>query len=235
MPSLVAIFEIVALQFQRIIASARSMFCPFVDVNGRPCLSPSWTLVRLLLNISFHSYTCHCDKQLRPYLAANCRWISDPFIPSDSKKRIIACCLSLVQTSSGPVIFMLCSTDKNKQLNHTRSIPPSDITVPYSFKKSSLEHASCFVLFCGCRWAFKPVCIINTDSVTFKHFDPLVVIFMPWSLGKNGQLNHTRSMSPSGIELQHEHASAVLPIIKRKYLSTALTIWTSFVTTISLL
>jgi hypothetical protein len=35
----------------------------FVDVDGRPHLSASATLVRLLINVSIHSYTLHCGSQ----------------------------------------------------------------------------------------------------------------------------------------------------------------------------
>jgi hypothetical protein len=71
-------------------------------------------------------------------------------------------------------------------------------------------------------------------------FQPLMqtssaaTIFMPHSLGTNGmQLNHTRSMSLFDLEL-YDQASAVLPIIQRKYFNIALTflnsprIWTFF-------
>jgi hypothetical protein len=61
------------------------MFCSFVDVDRYPDLSASTTLVRLLTNISIHSYTLHCGKQFCPYLEANCLWISGPFILSDTK------------------------------------------------------------------------------------------------------------------------------------------------------
>jgi hypothetical protein len=129
------------------------MFYLFVDVDGRPYLSVSKTLVRLLLNILIHSYTLHCGKQFCPYLAAN--WISAPFIPSDTKRRTVACCLSLVQTSSGAAIFT------------------------------------------------------------------------PYTLGTN-ELNHTRSMLQSELELQHDQAPAVLPITQRKYSNIALTFLTFF-------
>jgi hypothetical protein len=156
MPSLAAIFATVTLQFPRITAWARS-FCSFVDVDGRPHLSASTTLVRLLLNTASHSYTLRCGKQFCPHLAANCRWVSAPFIPSGTKICTTARCLSLVQTSSEAVIFTPCS------------------------------------------------------------------------IGTNGQLNHTRSMSPSDLELQHDQALAVLPIIQRKYSIISLTFWISFV------
>jgi hypothetical protein len=86
-PSLAAISEVVTLQFPRIVAWANSMLYSSVDVAGRPYLSAWTTLVRLLLNISIHSYTLHPGKQFWPYLAANCRWISTPFIPSDTKTK----------------------------------------------------------------------------------------------------------------------------------------------------
>jgi hypothetical protein len=101
MTSLAATSAIVNLQFPRIIAWACSTYYSFVDVDGRPYLSAPTTLVQLLLNTSIHSYTLHCGKQFCLYLAANC-WC---FIPSDTKKCTTACCLSLVQTSSGTVIL----------------------------------------------------------------------------------------------------------------------------------
>jgi hypothetical protein len=115
-------------------------------------------MLLLLLNISIHSYTLHCGKQFCPYLTASCQWISSPSTSSDTNKRDTACCLYLLQTSSGAVIFTPCS------------------------------------------------------------------------LGTNGlELNHTRSMSPSDLELQQDQVSAVLPITQRKYFNTALTFWISFV------
>jgi hypothetical protein len=96
-----------------------------VDVDGRPYLSASTTLVRLLLNISMHSYTLHCGKVLS---ILGSRLSTDPF-PFHSfrpkkkrkKKRSISCCLSLVKTYIGTVIFTRCSLGTNGQLNHTRS------------------------------------------------------------------------------------------------------------------
>jgi hypothetical protein len=53
----------------------------------------------------------------------------------------------------------------------------------------------------------------------------VVTIFMPHSLSTNGQLNHTRSMSQSDLELQYDHVSAVMPIIQQKYSNIVLTFW----------
>jgi hypothetical protein len=98
-----------------------------VDVDGRPYLSASTTLVRLLLNILIHSYRLHCDKQFCPYLQP----IVDGSLPLSSlqththTKRTIIGSLSLVQTSSGAVIFTPCSRGTvGLQLNHTRNMPP---------------------------------------------------------------------------------------------------------------
>jgi hypothetical protein len=103
-----------------------------VDVDGRPYLSASTTLVQLLLNISYNLYTLQCGKQFCPYLAANCRWISAAFIPSDTNKCTTACCLSLVQTSSGAVIFTSCSLSTNGlQVNHNHSMSPSDLELQH--------------------------------------------------------------------------------------------------------
>jgi hypothetical protein len=155
MPNLAVISAVVILQFPRINAWAHSMF---VDVDGHLYLSALTTLVRLLLNILIHSYTLHCGKQFCPSLAHNCLWISAPFIPSDTRRCTVACCLSLVQTTSAAVIFM------------------------------------------------------------------------PFSFGTNGlQLNHTHSMSPSDLLLQHGQASTVLPVIQQKYSSVALTLLISFI------
>jgi hypothetical protein len=120
-----------------------------------------------------------------------------------------------------------------------------------------------------------PVCINNTGSAAFKHFDPLVhtslwqtvlsilggqlkmdlclfhsfrhqertivgclslvqtssgaVIFATCSLGTNGlQLNHTCSMSPPDLELEHGQSSAVLPIIQRTFSNIAHNFLSSF-------
>jgi hypothetical protein len=55
-------------------------------------------------------------------------------------------------------------------------------------------------------------------------------VFTPCSIGTNGlQLNHTRSMSQSDLGLQNYQASAVLPIIQRKYPDIALAFRMSFV------
>jgi hypothetical protein len=56
------------------------------------------------------------------------------------------------------------------------------------------------------------------------------VIFIPCLLDTDGlQLNHTRSMSPSDVELQHHQASVVLPNIHKKYFSIALTFLIFFI------
>jgi hypothetical protein len=109
MPSLAAISEIglVTLQFTRIITWARSMFCSFVDVSA--CFN---RFVSDDFKHLIHSYTLHCGKQFCPCLTANCRCISALFIPSNTKKCTVACCLSLVQACSGAVTFSphsLCS------------------------------------------------------------------------------------------------------------------------------
>jgi hypothetical protein len=50
------------------------------------------------------------------------------------------------------------------------------------------------------------------------------IIFTPYTLGINRlQLNHTHTMSPPDLFLQHDQASAVLPVIQRKYCNNALT------------
>jgi hypothetical protein len=46
---------------------------------------------------------------------------------------------------------------------------------------------------------------------------------------KRAKMNHTRSMSPSDLELQHDQVSAVLPIIQRKYSNISLTFWISLI------
>jgi hypothetical protein len=89
MPSLAAIFIIVTLKFPRIAACARSAFGSFVDVDVRRCLSAQSTLVQLLLKILVHSYALHRDKQLCPYLAANCQWFSSTFTPADTNKNLL--------------------------------------------------------------------------------------------------------------------------------------------------
>jgi hypothetical protein len=75
-----------------------------LDVCGRPHLSAPITLVRLLLNISIHSYTPHCGKQFCPLSVANCRWVSAPFSPSEPTSALlqVAClwCRPLVKQLS---------------------------------------------------------------------------------------------------------------------------------------
>jgi hypothetical protein len=72
-----------------------------------------------------------------------------------------------------------------------------------------------------------PLSFLQTPKIT------LLYVACPWyksivqqpSLrhGTNGlHLNHTRSMSPYDPELQHGQASAVLPIIQRKYYNITL-------------
>jgi hypothetical protein len=93
MPSLAPISATVTLQFSIIVVSARSSFVRLWMwwVSS----SASRTLIHLLLNVSIHSYTLHCGKQFCPYLAANCRWISAPFIPSNAKKKCHCMLLAL--------------------------------------------------------------------------------------------------------------------------------------------
>jgi hypothetical protein len=137
MPSLAEISAVVTVVSKN--HSLSTLQVLFVDVDGCPYLSASTTLVWLLSNILIHSYTLHCGKQFCPYLAANCRWISAPFIP----KPTIACCLSLVQTSSGAVIFMPCSLGTDKlQLNHTCSM-----TRPQQCCQSYNENIPILLLF----------------------------------------------------------------------------------------
>jgi hypothetical protein len=51
------------------------------------------------------------------------------------------------------------------------------------------------------------------------------VIFTPCPLDTGGlQVNHTRNMSPPDLELQHDQASAGLPIKERKYSNIVRTI-----------
>jgi hypothetical protein len=108
------------------------MFCSFVDVNGSPYMSAPITLVRLLLKISFHLYTLPCGKQFCPYLAANCRWISYNFISSDTKKRIIACCFFVVQTSRRAVIFTLTRHKRTTTEPHSQH---TNLTLSYSMTR----------------------------------------------------------------------------------------------------
>jgi uncharacterized protein YbbC (DUF1343 family) len=50
----------------------------------------------------------------------------------------------------------------------------------------------------------------------------VATIFTPHSLVTNVQLNHTRSMSLSNLELQYDQTSAEMPIIQRKYSNIAM-------------
>jgi hypothetical protein len=60
----------------------------------------------------------------------------------------------------------------------------------------------------------------------------VALIFTLNALGTNGlQLNRTRSMSLSDLELQYDQASAVLPIVQRKYSNSALAFWFPLVIT----
>jgi hypothetical protein len=76
----------------RSMKSPRSMSFSFVGVDERLYLSASTTLIRLPLNILIHSRALRCGQRFCPYLAANCWWTSAPFIPSDTRRRTIACC-----------------------------------------------------------------------------------------------------------------------------------------------
>jgi hypothetical protein len=121
MLSLADISPVVALQFPIIIASARSLFCSFVNVDGRPYLSASTTLVHLLLNISIRSW-----QTVLSILSSQLSMDPCLFHSFRHQNRSIACCLSLVQNSSGTFIFTPCSLRTNGlQLNHTRSMSPS--------------------------------------------------------------------------------------------------------------
>jgi hypothetical protein len=61
------------------------------------------------------------------------------------------------------------------------------------------------------------------------------VILTACSLGTNGlQLNHTHSMLPSDLELQHDQVSAVLLIIQRKYFIIAFTFLISYIRAVQL-
>jgi hypothetical protein len=62
-------------------------------------------------------------------------------------------------------------------------------------------------------WALMLLVLQTSNAVT---------IFTPHSLGTSGQLNHTRSTSLSDPELQYDQASAVLPVLQRKYSNAAL-------------
>jgi hypothetical protein len=70
----------------------------FVDVDGRPYLSASITLVQLLLNISIHLNTLHCGKRFCPYLVANFFNWSLP--------------LSFLQTPKNALLLVACASCK---------------------------------------------------------------------------------------------------------------------------
>jgi hypothetical protein len=109
-----------------------TLYVLFVCGCGHPYLSASITLVWLFLDFSIHLCTLHCGKQFCPYLEASYQWISAPFISSDTNKRTIASCLSLVQTSSGAVIFTSWSLGTvGLQLNHICNMSPSDLEQQY--------------------------------------------------------------------------------------------------------
>jgi hypothetical protein len=80
------------------------------------------------------------------------------------------------------------------------------------------------------RWISAPFIPSDIKNRIIAWFLSLVqpsvkaIIFKPCSLGTNGlQLNHTRSTSPSDLELQHDQDSPVLPIIQRNYSNISLT------------
>jgi hypothetical protein len=131
MPSLAAISAIVTIDFSRILAWARLMFCVFVD--GRSYLSASSTLVRLLLNISFHTYTIHCGKQFCTYLAANCRWISATFVPPTPKNAQLQVAFRGVNLLCSHLYTMLTRQRRTTTEPHTQC---HRLTLSYGMTKS---------------------------------------------------------------------------------------------------
>jgi hypothetical protein len=119
---------------------------------------------------------------------------------------------------------------------------PSASTKPVRLLLKIFIHS--FTLHCGkqfcpylannCRWISATFIPSDTKSAQLHVACPwcktvVEVMFTLRSLGTNGlHLYHTRSMSPSDLELQYDQASAVLPIIQRKYSNVALTFRISF-------
>ena len=99
--------SIVTRRFSRIMARASSTLLSVMDVDGRPALSSSFTLVRPCWNFSIHSYTLRRGKALSPYWADSLRWISAPVTPSDHKKRVTPRCSSFVHMESGTAISIV--------------------------------------------------------------------------------------------------------------------------------
>jgi hypothetical protein len=95
MPSLAAFsFDFQISLLEHVACFVRLLLCTFT------CLSAAFK--------NFGPFVLHRGKQFCPYLVAIFECISAAFILSDTKKDKVACCLSLVQTSGGAIIFTSC-------------------------------------------------------------------------------------------------------------------------------
>lgn len=61
-------------------------------------------------------------------------------------------------------------------------------------------------------------CLFKSSRASVFGADSAATVFTPYTLGTDGQeLNHTRSMSLSDLELQYGQASAVLPVTRQQH------------------
>ena len=128
-------------------ARVSSTLLSVMDVDGRPALSSTFTLVRPCWNFSIHSYTLRRGKALSPYSADSLRWISAPLTPSDHKKLITPRCSSFVHTESGAAVSFV-----SQRINEM-------------FEKSETFHKCrqrCYLLACARRKQYRqPIKIIT--------------------------------------------------------------------------
>ena len=140
-------------RFSRIMAWASSTLLSVMDVDGRPALSSSLTLVRPCSNLSIQSYTLCRGKPLSPYWADSLRWISAPVTTSDHKKRVRPRCSSFVNTESGADILIV-SQRKDKLCDDAET-----------FHK---RRQSCYLLACARRKQYRqPIKNYNTCADTY--------------------------------------------------------------------
>ena len=99
--------SIVNHRFSRIMARVSSTLLSVMDVDGRPVLSSSFTLVRPSWNFWIHSYTLRRGKALSPYWANSLWCIWAPVTPLDDKKRITPRCSPFVKTEIGAAISIV--------------------------------------------------------------------------------------------------------------------------------
>jgi hypothetical protein len=161
--------------------------------QGQATLMPSLAEIAAVVTLQFPRITEHDSCFIHLYM-----WMG-----------VLTCVRNNISLAAFKHFDPLVHTSLWQTFLHTWQ-PIVDGSLPLSFLHTSRNAVACCLS------------LVQTSSGA--------VIFTPCLLGANGvQLNHTRSMWPSDLELQHDQASAVMPMIQLKYCNIPLTFLISFV------